>query len=78
MDKIKELLANKELEAKLNGCIDTGKVKELAKEYGTELTDEEAQQAIGMLEIRLSDESLDKVSGGIYVPGHNPTDIFPE
>jgi hypothetical protein len=64
MDKIKELLANKDLEARLSGCIDADKIKSLAKEYGTELTDEEAQQAIGMLRIRLADEDLEKVAGG--------------
>ena len=68
MDKIKELLANREFETKLNGCIDAGKVKELAKEYGTELTNEEAQQAIGMLRIRLADEDLEKVAGGVRPP----------
>ncbi len=74
MDKFKELLANRELEAKLNDCIDAGKVKELAKEYGIELTDEEAQQAIGMLKIRLSDENLNEVAGGrIYF---DPNIIF--
>ena len=64
MDKFKELLANGEFEAKLNGCIDTDKVKALAKEYGTELTDEEAQQVIRLLKVRLSDDDLETVTGG--------------
>jgi hypothetical protein len=64
MDKILSLLSNKELEAKLNGCMDADKVKALAREYGTELTDEETQQAIDLLEVRLSDEELSNVTGG--------------
>ncbi len=64
MDKFKELLANGEFEAKLNGCIDTDKVKALAKEYGTDLTDEEVQQIIGMLKAHLSEDDLVGVAGG--------------
>ena len=65
MDKMKELFSDKEFTAKLKNCMDTGKVQALAKEYGTELTVEEAKQAINQLKVQLPDEDLDKVAGGV-------------
>jgi hypothetical protein len=70
MDKIKELLANGEFEARLDGCIDAGRVKALAKECGTDLTDEEAQEAVSFLKVRLSDDDLEKVAGGVEKAGN--------
>lgn len=64
MDKIKELLENKDFEVRLSESIDTGKVKSLAKEFGTDLTDEEARKAISLLKVKLSDDDLEEVAGG--------------
>jgi len=64
MDKITEVLNNKKLTDQLNTCVGVEKVKALAAEYGTELTDEEAQEVIRLLKFKLTDEDLGDVTGG--------------
>ena len=64
MDKIEELLNNKELADRLNTCVDAERVRALAAEFGTELTAEEAQQIISLLKFKLTEADLSSVTGG--------------
>jgi hypothetical protein len=64
MDRIEELLADEGLRERLGGCADSDALKALARERGMELTDAEAARAAGLLDVCLSHDDLDKVSGG--------------
>lgn len=68
MNKIQEFLSKPGVVEKLDACEEVEKVKLVAKEYGTDLTDAEAQKIIDKKRICLPDENLEKVVGGVWKP----------
>lgn len=77
MNKIQELLENKDLAAKLSTCVDADKVKSVLKEFNADLNDVEVQQLIGILKTALSDENLEEVAGGEFITFRNGEMILP-